>query len=248
MRSMTSKLITVVSVASLALAAIPAVASAGNATLYELTENMKVMTGTTRRGKPSPEPRRVATAALTGVAAIKTPLCPDEKFASVPGGCAVNVTGMDNISLVTGFGTLAGTFTTVVQGDNPVDGPESVVLTGAFTGQMDFSPAIVNQIPYGTVVGHVASGKGKSAPFTGVFRLPFAGNVEVEAAPGYKLSLRTIFCPLSPTPNPYAPMYGGYDLAYLDFDAEGRPNGQCLDIQPTELSLGAPLVRFDVKF
>jgi len=245
MSAMTNKLVAVVGLASLAFAGVPAVASAGGATLYELTENMKVVTGT-RHGKSVN--RRTAMSALTGVATVKTPLCPDASFASGPGGCAVNVIGMDDVSLVTGFGVLAGTFTTVVQGDNPVDGPEAVVLNGAFNGQMDFSPAIVHQIPYGSVVGRVAAGRGNSGPFTGIFRLPFAGNVEVEVAPGYKLTLRQIFCPLSSAPNPYAPMYGGYDLAYLDFDAEGEPNRQCLDIQPTELSLGAPLVRFDIKF
>ncbi len=245
MSALTQKLVAVFGLTSLALAGVPALASAGGATLYELTENMKIVTST-RHGRSTS--RRTATSALTGVASVKTPLCPDASFASGPAGCAVNVIGMDNVILVTGFGTLAGTFTTVVQGDNPVDGPEAVVLNGSFTGQMDFSPAIVRQIPYGSVVGHVAGGRGSSAPFTGIFRLPFAGNVEIEVAPGYTRTLRQLFCPLSPAPNPYAPMYGGYDLAYLDFDAEGELNGRCLDIQPTELSLGAPLVRFDIKF
>lgn len=245
MSAMTSKLVAIVGLASLAVAGAPTIASAGSATLYELTENMKVVTGGRHGNSTS---RRTAMSALTGVAAVKTPLCPDASFASGPGGCAVNVIGMDDVSLVTGQGTLTGTFTTVVQGDNPVDGPEAVVFTGAFAGQMDFSPAIVHQVPYGSVTGRISSGRAKSSPFTGVFRLPFAGNVEVEVAPGYKLTLRQIFCPLSSTPNPYAPMYGGYDLAYLDFEGNGQPNGQCLDIQPTELSLGAPLVRFDIKF
>jgi hypothetical protein len=238
-------MVAILGFASLALAGVPNAASAGGATLYELTENMKIVTSS-RHGTTTS--RRAAMSALTGVAAVDTPLCPDAGLASGPGGCAVNVMGVDNVSLVTGLGTLAGTFTTVVQGDNPVDGPEAVALTGSFTGRMDFSPAIVHQIPYGSVAGRVASGRGKSAPFTGIFRLPFAGNVEVDVAPGVKLMLRQIFCPASPTPNPFAPMYGGFDLAYLDFDAEGQLNGQCLDIQPTELSLGAPLVRFDVKF
>jgi hypothetical protein len=158
------------------------------------------------------------------------------------------VLGSDNVSLTTGLGTLSGQFTTVVQGDNPVDGPEAVALRGEFFGRMDFSPAILHQIPYGTVAGRV-NVRGARTPFTGVFRLPFAGNAEVEVAPGFKMTLRQIFCPLSPTPNPYADaLYGGIDLAYLDFDATHTPNGQCLDIQPNELSLGAPLVRFDIDF
>lgn len=242
-----SKLVVVAGLAGLALAGVPAVVSAGGATLYELSENMK-LTSKIRHGQTIG--RRQAMSALSGVAAVKTPLCPQAVLASGPGGCAINVIGMDDISLMTGLGTLEGTYTTVVQGDNPVDGPEAVVQIGAFTGQMDFSPAILRQVPYGTVVGRVTSGsgRGRSSPFTGVFRLPFAGNVEVDAAPGVTLSLRALFCPLSPTPNPYAPMYGGFDLAYLDTDANGQLNGKCLDIQPNELSLGTPLVRFDISF
>jgi hypothetical protein len=66
------------------------------------------------------------------------------------------------------------------------------------------------------------------------------------------MTLREIFCPNTPA-NPLAPMYGGFDLKYLDTSVnpntgKHEPNGNCLDIQPNELSLGAPLVRFDVKF
>jgi hypothetical protein len=163
------------------------------------------------------------------------------------------VHGSDNISLTTGLGTLQGHFSTVIQGDNPVDGPEAVVLKGQFQGQMDFSPAILHQIPFGTVTGKVtAHGSGTSA-FTGVFRLPFAGNVKVEEGPAAGMTLREIFCPLSPAPNPNAWLYGGFDLAYLGTGinpktGKDEPNGYCLNIQPNELSLGAPLVRFDVKF
>jgi len=239
-----SRLVAIAGLSSLAVAGAPAIAGAGGATLYELTENMKIVP----KNRPAQNPgRRVATSALTGVAAVTTPLCPTASLTSAPGSCAVNVLGTDDVSLTTGLGTLSGSFTTVVQGDNPVDGPEAVVLTGTFTGQMDFSPAIVHQVPYGSVVGRVSSGRGRSTPFTGVFRLPFAGNVEVDVAPGVKLTLRQLFCPRSPDPNPFASMYGGYDLAYLDFD-DGQPNGKCLDIQPTELSLGTPLVRFDIDF
>jgi len=248
MSAMTSRMVAVVGLASLALAAMPAAANAGgasSATLYELTESMKV-TQTTKNGKTTTD--RVAISVLGGVASVGNPLCPDPKLASGPGGCAVTVVGSDDINVATGFGTITGWFGTQVQGDNPVDGPELTVLTGSFNGTMDFSPAILHQVPYGTVVGTVTNDGKKSSPFTGVFRLPFAGNVQVQIAPGYTLTLRQIFCPASPTPNPYAPMYGGYDLAYLDFDASGALNGQCLDIQPTELSLGTPLVRFDVKF
>jgi hypothetical protein len=119
---------------------------------------------------------------------------------------------------------------------------------------MDFSPAILHQIPFGTVTGRVRADRGRRTDFTGVFRLPFAGNIrtEIEVAPGVTMtfSLRELFCPATPKPNPYTDMlYGGFDLAYLDnVEAAGTPAGRCLDIQPHELSLGAPLVRFDVNF
>jgi hypothetical protein len=85
----------------------------------------------------------VATAAIAGFAEPGTPLCPLQEYETGPDGCAVNVHGSDNISLTTGLGTLQGHFSTVIQGDNPVDGPEAVVLKGQFQGQMDFSPAIL---------------------------------------------------------------------------------------------------------
>jgi hypothetical protein len=251
MGATTNRMLAVAGLAVLASAGVPALASAGQsggstrATLYELTESMKIIQKKQKRGTSTD---RIATSVLSGVSNVGSPLCPDPKFASGPGGCSVTVLGSDDINLATGLGTITGSFATQVQGDNPVDGPEATVLTGAFSGWMDFSPAILRQTPYGTVVGIVSSGRRRSATFTGVFRLPFAGNVEVEVAPGVKLTLRQIFCPASPAPNPFAPMYGGVDLAYLDFDAQGQPNGECLDIQPTELSLGTPLVRFDVRF
>jgi hypothetical protein len=252
MTSMTKKMVAIAGLVGVAVTGAPAIAAAGSATLYELTENMKVIQ---RNGKHRTQVgRRVATSAITGFATPGTPLCPaDPKQQNQP-PCAVNVMGADNVSLATGLGTLSGTFATVVQGDNPVDGPEAVILRGEFRGDMDFSPAIVHEIPFGTVEGKVkANGSRRGTSFTGVFRLPFAGNIEteVEVAPGVKvkLTLRQLFCPATPDPNPYAEMYDGFDLAYLDNVAEATtPTGRCLNIMPNELSLGAPLVRFDIDF
>ena len=140
-----------------------ATALAADATLYELTENMKLV------GKDSP--RRRATSELMGTANAGTPLCP------MPVGappCTINATGSDNISLVTGLGKFGGTFTVVVQGDNLVDSPEFVIAKGKFSGKMDFSPAVLVNVPLGTVVGKmVLAGGGGTVPFTGTFRLPF---------------------------------------------------------------------------
>ena len=249
MKPTTKRVAAILGLLGVAVIGAPAMASAGGATLYELTENMKLVQRNHRHG--TPVARRIATSAITGVAAVGTPLCPSPEFASGPAGCAVNVLGSDNVSLVTGLGTLTGNFTTVVQGDNPVDGPEAVVLRGEFNGQMDFSPAILHQVPFGTVVGKVKVNHARRrTDFTGVFRLPFAGNFEMEVAPGFKMTLRQIFCPATPNPNPFTDvLYGGIDLVYLDnVEAATTPAGRCLDIQPNELSLGAPLVRFDISF
>jgi hypothetical protein len=185
-----------------------------------------------------------------------TPLCPEPEVQSSSLGCTVNVQGQDDISLVTGLGTFRGDFATVVAGDNPFDGPELVVLRGEFRGDMDFEPAIVRQIPYGTVVGWVRARGGRRTDFTGVFRLPFDGNAttEVEVAPGttVTLTLRQLFCPATPDPNRNfedIDKFNGIDLAYLDnVDAAATPAGRCVNIKLDELSLGVPLVRFNIDF
>ena len=43
---------------------------------------------------------------------------------------------------------------------------------------MDFSPALLRGVPYGTVVGTMDTGQSRFS-FTGVFRLPFAANYAV---------------------------------------------------------------------
>jgi len=144
----------------LALLVGPAPTLAADATLYELTENMKLA------GKQVPHRR--ATSELMGTAKAGTPLCP------LPVDCTINATGSDNISLATGLGNFGGTFTVVVQDGMSVDSPEYVVANGKFKGKMDFSPAILGGVPYGTVVGKmVLDGVRGHVPFTGTFFLPF---------------------------------------------------------------------------
>jgi hypothetical protein len=132
-----------------------------DAVLYELTENM-----TLKHFKDGGTARQ-ATSSLMGTAQPGTALCP------MPVVCMVNATGSDDINFATGLGTFKGKFTTVVQGDNAVDSPEFVVLKGSFSGRMDFSPALIHGVPYGTVVGELRVEKGGRYPFTGVFYLPF---------------------------------------------------------------------------
>jgi hypothetical protein len=242
-----TRVIAMLGLASVAVVATPTMSAAESpVTLYVLTENMKLVP---KQRMLDIANRRIGTSPLTGKADVGTPLCPRPEFAGADGRCHVNALGTDDVSLATGLGTLSGQFTTVIEGDNPVDGPEAVVLRGTFNGHMDFSPAIAHQIPYGTFVGKVRASGGPNTDFTGIFRLPFAGNAVVEVSPGVTMTLRQIFCPLSPNPNSNASLYNDLDLVYLDFNAgQTTPNGQCLDIQPTELSLGSPVVRFDVEF
>jgi hypothetical protein len=214
------------------------------ATIYELTENMKLIA----KGKGE---RRAATSQLMGFADVGTPLCPAELVEQLggvgllPSGtrkCTINMTGSDDIDIATGQGPFRGKFTVVVQGDNPVDGPELVVGKGRFSGEMDFAPALRWKLPYGTVRGRLVAYDQASVPFTGTFRLPFLGSYAGPETGG--MTLRQIFCPLTPAPNPNL---FGPDIVYLDTTA-GAPNGKCIDVLPNELSLGIPTVRFDAEF
>ena len=193
----------------LALMVGPAPALAADAVLYELTENMKLIA---RHG-----PHRTATSELMGTAKAGTPLCP------LPAGapdCTINATGSDNVSLTTGRGDFSGTYTVVVQGDNPVDSPEYVIAKGKFSGKMDFSPAILGGVPYGTVVATLnpdGGGRRDRARFTGTFFLPFT-------------------IPGDPSGTPY----------YLDFNPL-NPYG-VVPVADNQKALGYPTVKFEITF
>jgi hypothetical protein len=143
-----------------------------DATFYETTENMRVI----GKGKP----RRVAHSALLGFAAVDTPFCPGaEARAAVASAtqCTLNALGEDDINLVTATGSFDAKLTIVVQEPGSVDSPETVVAKRRASGRMDFTPAILNGIPYGTITGRVRRvGEDEDNPprFVGLFRLPFA--------------------------------------------------------------------------
>src|SRR5437899_5306355 len=155
-----------------------------DAVLYEVTEDMylkdaagNVVTSVVPNG------RRTAVAQLSGWAKIGTPLCPSWVVLVVPNAkrCALTATGADDLSLVTGTGTLSGTFAVVVQGDNMVDGPEFVIMTGTFKGDADLSQSLAGVAPLGRITNGVvaidANGDGQpdlTLNFRGRFRLPFA--------------------------------------------------------------------------
>lgn len=154
------------------------VRSDANAVLYEVTENLKL--------KPLASGHRQATAALMGTVNEGTAICPESIAYAASGGAVTtcNLTAMasDNISLATGKGPVEGTFAVVIQGDNPVDGPELVILKGTLEGKIDLSPAVLGGVPIGTIKGRWKAKGVEGGPlqgvrargtFTGTFRLPF---------------------------------------------------------------------------
>ena len=218
-------------VAMLAMAASPGSAAAQSITpgpdavIYEVTEDMALIGAD---GNPTSDVRlavaRVAVAQLSGWAALGTPLCPYEVLITNPKTktCTLNVVGSDSIDLATGIGTVEGRLRVVVQGDNPTDAPEFVVMTGSFTGTMDLSLALSGAAPLGYIRDGLVRVDGVAAaiPFDGTFRLPFAVRGKSRV--------------MKPRP--------GEDAHYLG------DLGQLVRVRPEERSLGIPTVRFEVTF
>jgi len=73
--------------------------------------------------------------------------------------------------VIKGSGELKADIAVKVQGDNPVDAPESVVMTGRLTGGMQVADEQMRLIAiWGTFT---VDGQDVSTPFTGMVRLPF---------------------------------------------------------------------------
>ena len=105
--------------AALMYGPVRALAQEPDAVLYEVTEDMylkdaagKFVNSVVAGG------RRTAVAQLSGWAKLGTPLCPAyvKLIAPKTKRCTLNATGADDLSLDTGKGTLAGSYTVVVQG------------------------------------------------------------------------------------------------------------------------------------
>jgi len=142
------------------------------AVLYEVTENMYLLDEGGNVVLPANATRRQADASLYGWAKVGNLLCPAAILVTNPRAetCSVTADGIDNISLLTGKGAVAGTYAVVVQDDNAVDAPEYVVMNGAFHGDMDLSLR-----PLGKVVGtFTPAGSTQGVKFCGTFRLPFS--------------------------------------------------------------------------
>jgi hypothetical protein len=215
--------------ALLALFALPGLASAQNAWLYEVTEVMKL--------KSQRESLyRTATAALMGHVSPGSSICPAwlvQYFGQTQ--CAIVAIADDNINLATGRGPVKGRFQIVIQGDNPVDQPELVILEGTLNGKIDLSPAVLgpdgtalsgDEIPLGTITGRWKARGARGGPLEGVsaegklsgtFRLPFV----LPAA-------------WDPTQTP---------LYLLDPNTQ-----QMVPVQAWQYSLGSPTVMLEITF
>jgi hypothetical protein len=241
MASMTNRLVAAVGLIGLTISGVPTAGDAATATLYELTENMRLDALAT----PS---LRTASAALQGTAATGTPICPAALVQllgslGLPTGstCTITAFAEDAITLSTGSGTFDGSFAVVVNADNPVDGPELVVMTGSFGAGMQIlvdangNPLPLIQITDGTVtptdvlgvpvpfVGLYFTGftaeMFSPAPFTGLFRLPFAMHDDRKVRPQRNA-----------------------DAFYLGDD------GELIKLQRNEMSLGYATVRVEIAF
>jgi hypothetical protein len=205
---------------------LPALASGPDAVLYEVTEDMYLKDAAGNFvSSVVPGGRRSAVAQLSGWAKVGTPLCPSSVLALMPKAkkCTVNATGADNLSLATGKGMLSGSYAVVVQGDNDVDAPEFVIMTGTFSGDADLSLSMSGQAPLGFITNGVATIDGRPGAvfkFTGTFRLPFA----VDDGGRQHRARREL------------------DAYYMD------DNGHLKKIKDHERSLGVPTVRLDIEF
>jgi hypothetical protein len=156
------------------------------AVVYEVAETIAI-----RPGGPG---RRDATATLVGWIQAGTPICPG---ALGPDPCAVTLIASNSVRLDTGLGSIRGDFFVVVQGDNPDDGPELVVVEGSIRGAIDFTPALLGQhvalLTDGRLQGRGAqgtplAGQKFEAEFSGTAYLPYD-----DPGPSYA-------CPSGPQP------------------------------------------------
>ena len=208
-------------------------AAAQNATLYEVTETMKL------RGRGPEYRTRTATAALAGTIEAGTALCPAELAAALAlDKCGVVAIAWDNLSLADVKGPVKGSFSVVVQGDNTVDGYEWAIARGSIHGQIDLSAALVEGMPLGSLRGEWVAEGARGGPLqgrrlrglvSGVFRLPFIYGVPE----GCLDTGQPVDC-LMVSPPSY--LFGEY------------PNVYPQTVQANEHSLGVPTVRLDLNF
>jgi hypothetical protein len=141
--------------------------AASAATVYEVAEWGFL------RGKYKPRSRQ-ATATLVGTVEAGAPICP-KTDAMTP--CNLTILASDDVSLTTGYGPAEGEFFVLKQDDNPVDGPEFIVLEGRLVNAViNLAPAFFQGVPVGYLCGQwetTSKGSRLRGKVTGMFQLPF---------------------------------------------------------------------------
>jgi len=175
---------------------------------------------------PDERRRRKATATLVGTVEAGATICP--KKLNRP-RCSLVILASNDIKLSTGRGPVEGDFWVVIDLDNPVDGPEGIVLEGRlFDATIDLSPALspTAPIPIGTLTGRWEAKGAKGSPIddhkvkgvvSGMFQLPFVIPGVID------------------------------DPSYVVVPALFPGDGCCQAIQPDEISLGAFTVRLELS-
>lgn len=242
-----------------------AVAVAADATLYELSEEMTLVDG-----------HRKATASFQGTAEIGTPLCPQTLVTMLTlavKSCTVTGIGWDDVDIDPaspdfGTGSVKGTFAVVLNGDNLVDAPEYVVMTGSFTGTM-----------YLTAPAQFTGKKQSAGPSTqrillggGVFTPKNIGGLSPQELAVWVITNRKSTDPNGHDPEVVAATVQALGLAPANFSAVFRlpfslTNGQkekprkdsrdtyylsdtgtLIKVRRDETALGYPTVRIEVNF
>ena len=210
------------------------------AQVYELTETARLIANR----KIDYE---VSVSAMMGFARPGSQVCQAQWAGPAPGSggstdlrdsgpvCAITLTASNTVDLRTGLGPISGTFKVVLPDPiNPhaVDAPELVVVKGSFDGNMDFSPAVISGIPYGTVTGVLLTNSGAPIPFGGVFVMPF----------GPDPNFPNLCDLINPTGNCYL-TYSLSGVNPLVVTVTGAA-----PVTPSQRALGYPTARFDIYF
>ena len=193
-----------------------------DAVLYETTENLNM--------KALHRQRRRATSSLLGFARLDGPLCPKALvMAAEPAAkfCTLNATGSDNISLKTGLGTFTGEVEVTVQ-EVVAEVPDPA------TGKL--IPIITPDSPEVVIAKGRFTGKMNFSP--AILHLIPLGSVEGHLVlDGFTKSVPfTGVFRLPFVPSPLVPPM------YL------LESGDTGEVQPNEMAIGYPTVRFEISF
>ena len=157
------------------LAMLPLKAHAVDGMLYEVSEAINL--------KSNGKPFKSSDATLTGRINAGTPLCPRWVTKALgTDSCWIVVHATGGANDTSGKGPIRGTMFVMAEFRNAADAPELEILSADFSGELDLSPALLHQIPRGTIVGKysargeknsIMDGYKTQGAFQGVFRIPF---------------------------------------------------------------------------